>query len=842
MAGLVLLLEGGPDAATDQAMDATVFDYFAAEIMRRAETETQAFLTQCALLPVMDARSTARLTGNARAETILRDLVRRNYFINRLPGGSMRYEFHPLFRSYLREELHRRRSAGERRAMQQKAGRILADGGEYSAAVELLSDAGAVDELVTLVLDHAEKLIAAGRHQTLTLWLQAIPQESYRSRPWLTYWLGVSRTPYDIVAAKDHFESAYAAFSAAGDVTGCYSSWSGIAECYNLMWGDFEGVDLWLEEFARLRSRYPRYPSVETEIRAQAALFGILIFLRPHHPDCAAARKTVEEMLVHAADPEFRIRALSNLALYYSWTGKFTDMHRVVDASEAIVAQEPVSPLSRIMVKIHHGTLCWLVGRPQEVHALLGEALRIADLSGVHLLDAFVSFQYAYVHGIQDDPEAMLVALKSLKEQLSPHRRIDIAHYYFQMSWCKSLSRDYVEAQCAANDMLAILEGARAKISQYEGLAVHMPTALGRFGLAAVLVETGEYAQADGLFELGLQFSRALNSLHLEFLGLMLRAYSWLKQGDEKACRTDLERALGIAAGEHGYWTFPLWDGRKVSQVCAFALQRGIEPDYVRALIRKWRLLPPEETAAPAFWPWPVRIHTLGRLCVLVDDKEVKPSGKTREMLKAIIALGGCDVHGQRISDLLWPDAEGDQARTSFKITLHRLRKLIGPQCLLQNDGRLTLDPRLVWVDSWTFERSLTELESAAEEELGNLAAEAVHGYQTGFLPDDDAPWLRTEQERLRNRFLRVIDQAAAGLCRQKQWQAAMECYQSALDTDPLAERFYQGLMRCHHRLGQAAEGLVVYRRCQEVLAAGLGIQPSPPTESLHQQLQHLNT
>jgi ATP/maltotriose-dependent transcriptional regulator MalT len=114
IAGLILLLEGAEHAPQEREINSSVFDYFAAEVMRRADRETQIFLVKSALLPVMDAGSSAALTGNAAAEQIFKDLVRRNYFINRLAGEVMRYEFHPLFRDYLLDELTRWSSVEDR--------------------------------------------------------------------------------------------------------------------------------------------------------------------------------------------------------------------------------------------------------------------------------------------------------------------------------------------------------------------------------------------------------------------------------------------------------------------------------------------------------------------------------------------------------------------------------------------------------------------------------------------------------------------------------------------------------------------------------------------------------
>jgi pentatricopeptide repeat protein len=53
------------------------------------------------------------------------------------------------------------------------------------------------------------------------------------------------------------------------------------------------------------------------------------------------------------------------------------------------------------------------------------------------------------------------------------------------------------------------------------------------------------------------------------------------------------------------------------------------------------------------------------------------------------------------------------------------------------------------------------------------------------------------------------------------------------LDADELAESFYQGLMRCHQRLGRPAEALSVYRRLRQTFSVVLGIKPSAETEEM---------
>jgi DNA-binding SARP family transcriptional activator len=58
------------------------------------------------------------------------------------------------------------------------------------------------------------------------------------------------------------------------------------------------------------------------------------------------------------------------------------------------------------------------------------------------------------------------------------------------------------------------------------------------------------------------------------------------------------------------------------------------------------------------------------------------------------------------------------------------------------------------------------------------------------------------------------------------------------IEIEPLAEPFYQGLMRACLALRQLAEGLEVYERCRKLLAAELRVAPSPETEALAKRLR----
>jgi len=282
------------------------------------------------------------------------------------------------------------------------------------------------------------------------------------------------------------------------------------------------------------------------------------------------------------------------------------------------------------------------------------------------------------------------------------------------------------------------------------------------------------------------------------------------------------------------------------------ALENSIEVDYVQELVQKRGLGRQSTPVHIEAWPWAVKIYSLGRFTILVNNQPAsvgrKAQHKPLELLKAIISQGGRDVSEEFLTSALWPDAEGDTARQAFDTTLHRLRKmLVHEQAIHLRDRRISLNPNYCWVDAWALERLISEtdtsLANAASDENGTTLAhlsDRIHAlYHGRFLGKEfNAAWAISLRERLRSRYLRHILNVGARWQQLGRWGRALECYRKGLEVDDLAEQLYLNLMLCHERLGQRSEALSVYRRCRFVLSVVLGIAPSAETESLYQRLR----
>jgi DNA-binding SARP family transcriptional activator len=277
--------------------------------------------------------------------------------------------------------------------------------------------------------------------------------------------------------------------------------------------------------------------------------------------------------------------------------------------------------------------------------------------------------------------------------------------------------------------------------------------------------------------------------------------------------------------------------GRHIPRLFAAALEAGIETDYVRNLIRRNKVRAPSPKATN--WPWPLRLHTLGRFEVLVDDTPLafarKAPKKPLQLLKALIAFGGTDVPELKLTDALWSEETGDSAHNSFSVALTRLRKLLGDaDSVRQAGGRVSLNRERVWIDAVAFEQTLGDAAAADCARKEDSLRRAMDYYRGSFLPDDAGePWTVSLRERLRSRFVAGLSSLARQYEEEGQVDEAIMLYRRGIEAEELAEDLYRGLMRCYRAREERAEALAVYRRLKQILSVTLGIGPAPATEQL---------
>ena len=195
------------------------------------------------------------------------------------------------------------------------------------------------------------------------------------------------------------------------------------------------------------------------------------------------------------------------------------------------------------------------------------------------------------------------------------------------------------------------------------------------------------------------------------------------------------------------------------------------------------------------------------------------------------------------MSEILWPDADGDLAHQSLAKTLERLREMLGDdRAVLLRDGRITLNNRHCWVDVWEFERTLGRANAARKPgalapddgEIARLAERAIALYGGTFLSGETfCSCVVTHRERLRSKFLRTVVKAGHHLEETGDWEKAVECYRKGMEVDALSEELCRRLIAGKVRLGRHAEAHALYHRFSNTLSSVLGVSPSPALEAI---------
>jgi LuxR family maltose regulon positive regulatory protein len=846
-AGIVLMLErarlDGVEALLDtDAAYGRVFDYFAGEIFEKTEKGVQEFLLQTAFLPSLNVPLAEGLTGEGLAGFILSNLNRQNYFTEKLSGGRG-YRYHPLFRDYLMSRAKTFYRPEKLATLRRKAAQLLEGSGQIEGAARLYLDAGEGQHLARMVIDHAREFLRQGRNKTVAEWIAGIPGGTAGGNPWLLYWEGMCFFPFDIPRARDAFERAFSLFRNGDDAAGQYLSWAGIVDTYVFDLDDWKHLDDCIAVFDDLRSAYPSFPSSEIDLIASSRMLICLTLRKTNQPQKVDGwLEFIPVLLQKNPSVDIQTDTVFCMSIYYLWKGEYQKNEILLERAETEILNQSPAPFAAIRIKMMKGIHYWVTAQYEDALRTLSEGLDLAGKNGVHVFDPLL---WSFSAAAEMASGNMALAEKSLQNQrtasLSMSKTLDIFFYHINSAWHAMLTGN---ASLAAEHMETIS-------TKVANMGTPYYRALWHIGMAQVAFLQGRTRDAEEYVQKALRIGLGMKSYVMKWYGLLIDAYLLLQEGKEKEGLLSLRRGLSLGR-EHGYVHLEFYQPSVMQFLYARALAEGIEPEYVKGLIRKLDLTPPLHlpfAASASFlecWPYPIKIYTLGRFEIIKDGKPLEFTGKVQkkplEMLKAVIAYGGSNIPVERLTEALWPDADGDLAHKSLEMTMSRLRRLLGGDNFVRySAGQVSLDLLYCWVDSMVLERVFREIRKSPAGQVVQLCEKAAGLYKGPFLPaDTNLPWAIHRHELLKNNLLRAISISGRHYEQTGQWEQAVEFYQQGLDTDHLAEEFYQRLMKCYGKLGRKADAVKTYNRCCSLLRDDLGIDPSAETQAIYSSLQGL--
>jgi ATP/maltotriose-dependent transcriptional regulator MalT/DNA-binding SARP family transcriptional activator len=829
-----------------------IYNYFAIEIFNKMPKETQEFLLKTTFFPRMTAEMAERLTGVRNSVEILYDLSEHHYFTEKYLGDNPVYQYHPLFREFLLSKAQGSLGADEVSLIRQNAAAQLEESGRTEEAAALFRDAEDWKGLVRLLLRYAQSLTLQGRNKSLEKWIESIPKGVREAEPWLLYWLGVSKQPFGLSESRILFEQAFQLFQERQDVAGTFLAWSGAVDTIVFEWNDFTLLDHWFEWFDECIQRDPFLPSPDIEARVASSMAGALLHRKPFHPDMIRWMERSLSLCREKEDFNLTMQACLNTVNYHSWMGDLAKCSLVTEEIRKMAQSRTASPLWVLTWKWIEALIYNRTTEGSELALRsISEGLKIATEKGIHVWDDMLFAQGVYASLNKGDTATADEFLKKMETTLESSRRHGLCQYQYLSAWHNLLTGNISGASLYAEKAY--------ELSEKTGM--YFTRILCSLLMGQVFYEEGDHQKARAYLMEAKNLVRRSGSVSLEYMCLIREAQFGL-DGEGEVRRQGLEalREAMELGRKHRYTNlFPWWQPSAMAHLCARALDEGITVDYAQSLVRKHNLIPDEPPLDIENWPWPLKIHTLGRFEILKDEKPIQFSGKVQKkpllLLKALIALGGKEINEEQLSDMLWPDADGDQAHSAFTTNLSRLRQLLGIEKALRfQEGKATLDNRYCRVDAWAFERIVGQAEAVwnqggqpAESDLRlkevitegvRLTQKALGMYKGHFLPADEAYfWTTSYRERLRSKYLRAIMRLGNYLKETGQWEKAIEFYEGVLEVDDLAEEIYQEIMVCYRHLNEYAKAIANYQRCRKNLSSALGIDPSPKTKAIYRTL-----
>ena len=198
------------------------------------------------------------------------------------------------------------------------------------------------------------------------------------------------------------------------------------------------------------------------------------------------------------------------------------------------------------------------------------------------------------------------------------------------------LSRDFASALNHGRVMLEITEKTEAPV----------PIILALVGMAHALFEMGKTRQAIALLNRAKADAAQMPCFQWTVLFLFLEArMAFVREGPEEV-RSSLSHLLGEMKAR-GYVYFLYFRPDVMADLCAKALEEGVEAEFAAELIKRRGLLPPPSAVELEAWPHPVKIYTLGGFFHCLSEQAPGHWGQVPSKKRRVFKGGSCPG-GQR--------------------------------------------------------------------------------------------------------------------------------------------------------------------------------------------------
>lgn len=863
-----------PDDLPGQMSEET-FPYFSQEIYDRLPDDIKRFLMITAKLDIIDIHVVQTMFDRQTALSILTRLEKRNLFIQRVydSSGDYQYRYHLLFRKFLTRQLTRTYPFEKIQTIYRTFARALWKNRCHEAALKCCDVARDVDQMVRILRIKGPDYLIRGNLSDLEKWICRLPEKLVETDPWLMFFSIIPRWLKDGRKNIARLEKVFSLFKRADDVRGMILSIGFLIEAAVFVRKSSRAIDTWIKQGEALLAgtgKTEQFPwarglllqkiglgyiagsgnltkgisasknalLLARQIDEPGLIFNTSITLALGYVQAGDLENTRKLLTrIHQMDrkrqpPEYRVlRQLVDIDLFLK-NQRFDRAESLLDRCEADIDTFGLIFLYPALVE-EKALFFAYTGRFDEARQMADHLNDFSILEGNTFYSGISYRLHALTCQLQDDAIHALDHVNAALQEFDPAKKGDI-HYF--------LTR-----QLAGIILLSC--------SRYEQALEHLLPAADYFeqtgaGLNAceTLIAAGNAfwslsrkKQAAAFFEKG--FSKAVGEgyqcLPLIKGPVLTTALIAMTEIDHFSG--------GFKAMDHAASIVKTCGPTEIEHVLTATLKSAGKKQRTAMAAR---LTPIYKLILPR-----LHIRTFGRFVIRIGSREIDARAfegtKPLTLLKAMVHHGGTDIPKEILIDDLWPDAPSESGEKNFKITLHRLRKVLekdvqkpfGCSYIFQKSARISFDMEIVDIDAKQFLALGKQADRLAEKDRVEQAVElydkAIDIYKGDFLAEETyLDWVERQRTLYRTRYLEMLSAKAMIHENLDQTNLAIDTWQAALQIDPCLESACRNLMILYADTGRIKKALSQFTALTDALKNEMDAEPDPRTIELFDSIR----
>ena len=243
-----------------------------------------------------------------------------------------------------------------------------------------------------------------------------------------------------------------------------------------------------------------------------------------------------------------------------------------------------------------------------------------------------------------------------------------------------------------------------------------------------------------------------------------------------------------------------------------------------------------------------LRAHLFGGLALAWNDDPLPtiPGAAARSLFAYLITYRDRPHTRDLLAGTFWPDLPDATARRRLSNALWEIRRTLrqaqdetraSHRVLLIDSDTVQLNPALpLRLDVEEFTKHKAQCTTSRPDALTHCELCLAH-YRGEFLAGYYDDWALLERERLQGMLLVALERLVEGYKGRGEYEQALSFARRLVAEEPWREEAHREAMRLCHLLGEHAEALKQFEACRQSLAEELGVEPSPETVALADEI-----